>query len=255
VANVVDERGVFWWFEEAHGHTASLETSIPGKLTISEEGHIQLQLEGPLWFEAPDVSLHWDSSRWLPYEKRIAGLLHNNDHRHILLLNLVRTDLAFAEDKPVRQSYEADLCFTSDSSFPADFGPDSFHALRIELKGLKDWLQLDSIRGDHEIHREDQTEFKVSYKNHEFSYETPKAKIEIENIVVGLPFLFLSDRPLSKLNVRQTNWLVYTPSKQSNLAELRIAFLQIEELVALLLGRYFRLDWPHFVGRNGDYDT
>jgi hypothetical protein len=255
VANVLEERGVFWWFEEAHGHTASLETSIPGKLTISEEGHIDLQLESPLWFEKPEVSFHWDESRWLQPEKRISGRLHDYAEPNILLHNLVRTDFSFADDQPVRQSYEARLCFTSQSSFPADFGHESFHSLRIELKGLKEWLQLDSIQVDQEFHDGDHTEFKVSYKNYEFTYETPRAKIAIENMILGVPLFFLSDRPTSKLNIRQTNWLVYTPSKQNSLAELRTAFLQIEEVLALLLGRYFRLDWPSFIGRNGEYDA
>lgn len=255
MANVLEQRGVFWWFEEAHGHTASPETAIPGALIISEEGHIQLQLEGSLWFENPTMSLQWDDSRWLPHEKRIAGRLGEYDNPHVLLLDLVRTDFSLADDKPGRQSYEADLCFTSDFPFPADFGPNSFHALRLELTGLEEWLQLDSIQVDRDIQDGDLTEVKISYKNHEFVYETPIAKTTIENLILGVPFFRLSDRPLAEVNIRQTNWLVYTPAKHNTLAELSAAFLQIEELVALLLGRYFRLDWPYLVGNNGEHEA
>lgn len=70
-----------------------------------------------------------------------------------------------------------------------------------------------------------------------------------------MPFFRLSDRPLAEVNIRQTNWLVYTPAKHNTLAELSAAFLQIEELVALLLGRYFRLDWPYLVGNNGEHEA
>jgi hypothetical protein len=246
VENALEDRGVFWWFGETHGHTASLETSIPGKLTISDEGHIELQLEGELWLEKPEASLHWDESRWLPTEKIVAGRL-NDQNVYILLFNLVRTDFSFVDDKPVRQSYEANLCLANGLPFPEHFSLDSFHALRIELKGLKEWLQLDSIQVDYPFRDGDITEFKISYKHHEFEYNTPKARIAIENDILGVPYFRLSDHPLAKINIRQTNWLIYTPSKESTLNELRSAFVQIEELLVLLLGRYFRLDWPNLV--------
>lgn len=256
MANVLDERGMFWWFEESHGNTNSLETSIHGALTISEEGHINLQLEGSLWFENPEVGFHWDESRWLPNEKRIAGRLGEfGDHGYVLLCSLVRTDYSLAEDKPGRQSYEAALCFKSDSPFPGDFDPDSLHGLRIGLEGLEEWLQLNSIQADYESRVGDHTEFKVSYKNYKFEYEVQRAKVSIENLIIGVPLFRLSDLPRSEVNIRQTNWLVYTPAEQNTLSELRAAFLRIEELIALLLGQYFRLDWPIFVGTSGEFES
>src|SRR6476646_8339476 len=135
MANALEERGVFWWFGETHGHTASLEASVPGKFTIGDEGHIELQLEGSLWFESPGVSFHWDESRWLPTDRRIAGRLNEHNDAYILLFNLVRTDFSSVDDKPVRQSYEAEFCLTNSFPFPNDFGLERFHALRIELKG------------------------------------------------------------------------------------------------------------------------
>jgi hypothetical protein len=247
MTNALEERGVFWWFGEIHGHTASLEAAIPGKVTISDEGHIELQLEGPLWFENPEASFHWDESRWLPTDRRIAGRLYEHNHAYILLFNLVRTDFSFVDDKPVRQSYRAEFCLTNDFSFPDDFGLERFQALRIELKGLKKWLKLDSIHVGYSYRDGDKTEFKVSYKNHEFKYKTDKAEITIDNLILGEPVFHLSDRPTAKLEIWQTNWLVYAPYRENTLSELQNAFVQIEGLFALLLGRYFRLDWPNLV--------
>ena len=255
MANILDERGLFW-FKEGCGNTASLETSIPGTLTISEEGHINLQLEGSLWYESPKVGFDWGEWRWLPDEKRIAGRLGDDgDRGYVLLSSLLRTDLSLEDDKPIRQSYKASLCFKNDFAFSLDFDPESFHELRIELEGLEEWLQLNSINVGCEFRDGDHTEFKISYKNHKFEYKTPMATVSIENLILGISPIRLFDRLDAEVNIRQTNWLVYTPAKQSTLIELRAAFLRIEELIALLVGQYFRLDWPNFVGRNGEIET
>ena len=39
LANVIEERGQFWWFGEER-QTSSLEQSVHGLLTVSEEGQI-----------------------------------------------------------------------------------------------------------------------------------------------------------------------------------------------------------------------
>jgi ApeA N-terminal domain 1 len=187
--------------------------------------------------------------------QRIAGRLGEYGSTHVLLVDLVRTDFSLADDKPGRQSYEAVLCFTNDAPFPANFDPETFSGVRIELTDLEEWLQLDSIEVGYEHRHGHRTEVKVSYTNHEFVYETPVAKVTVENLILGVPILRLSDRPLGKIDIHQTNWLIYEPAKQNTLAELRTAFLRIEEVIALLLGRYFRLDWPNFIGKNGEYET
>lgn len=254
MANALEERGRFWWFGEAHGNTTSLETSIPGALTISEEGHVKLELEGSLWYENPEVSFDWNASRWLPHEKRIAGRLGEFGN-YILLLDLVRTDFPFLEDKPGRQSYEALLCFTNERPFPPDFGPNSFHALRIELKGLEEWLRLESIQVNYEFLDENHTEYKVSHNNHEFEYQTPRAKVSVENLILGVSPIRFSDLPVAEVNIRESYWLVYTPIKETTLGELRTALTEIEGLIALLVGQYFHVDWPKFVGTDGEFET
>ena len=252
MANVVEDRGVFWWFGKTHGHTASLETSIPGKLTISDEGRIELQLDGALWLEDPEVSFHWDKSRWLPSDTRIVGQLNDHDESHILLSNLVRTDFSSIDDKPARHTYEAGFCLTSDFQFPDDFSLDKFHALRIELKGLKRWLEIDSINVGYPFEAGDKTEFNVSYKHYEFKYKTDEAEIAIENLILGDSGLRLSDRPMAKFGIWQTNWLIYSPFRESTFVELQDKFSQIEEMFVLLLGRHFRLNWPNLVSLTDD---
>src|ERR1035437_1598032 len=258
MANELDKRGRVWWFDQTIGQTASIETSVPGSITVSDEGLIKIDLEGSLWCEEATEHPSWDEPRWLPPGKRIAGRLGEyGDSGYVLLDGLERTDFSFPDDKPGRQSYEAARCFSSNSLFPKNFDLDSFRELRIELLGLDEWLELDSIRlGDKYVDGED-VEVKVSYKNHEFKYETLAANICVENVTFGdSPLLsFLSHRPVSHVSIHQTNWLVYSPKTECNLGDFQTAYRRIEELLSLLLGIYFRLDWPYLVGSDGELDT
>jgi hypothetical protein len=255
MANEIEKKGIFWWFGAEHGHTASRETSIPGTLTVTDEGKIRLQLEGALWLESPRTGFGWDESRWLPMDVRIAGCLGDyGGDGYVLLFDLLRTDFSLPDDTPIRQSYEAQMCFKSDSAFSTDFDLDHFHTLRIELQGLEEWLRLESIDVGYECREGDRTEFTVSYNNHEFEYQTERAKVTVENLILGAPVIRLSEALTSEVHIRQTNWLVYTPTDQSLFSELRTAYSRIEEVIALFLGRYFRLDWPQFVAKYGEFD-
>jgi len=253
MANVLDKRGAFWWFNETVGLTASIETSVSGAITISEEGQIKLDLEGSLWTEEATTTQRWDEPRWLPDGKRIVGRI---DDGHVLLDGLERTDFFLPDEKPGRQSYEALRCFSCDFPFAETFDPDRFRELRIELAGLDDWLGLDSIRVEEQYREGEDAEVKVTYKNHRITYKTPVANVQLESLILGvLPFHFLSDRPRNQVDIRQTNWLVYSPATEYNLGDFQIAYRRVEELIALFLGTYFRLDWPTLVGSNGEFDV
>jgi hypothetical protein len=211
-----------------------------------------LQLEGPLWLPEPNVRWEWDDSRWLGPEKRITGRLGKfGDAGYVLLYEILRTDFSLA-DEAARQSYEASFCFKSDYEFPSDFDLDHFSALRIELEGLEGWLRLEAIDLGEEVRRGNQVEFTVKYDSLEIHYDTARAKVLIETLVLGnLPFrLFPSLR--ASVHIRQTNWLVYEPKEPLDLAQLQMSFRRVEELIALLLGQYFRLNWPQLVAEFGE---
>lgn len=253
MANVIESRGQFWWFGE-EGETSSLEHSVHGLLTISDEGHISVQLEGPLWLENPKTSWGWDASRWLPANKRIVGRLGKfGDEGHVLLHELFRTDFSLA-DEPARQSYDAGFCFKLDHAFPSNFGLDSFHTIRIDLVGLEEWLRLESIDVGEEVYHGNQVEFTVRYDRVEIGYATSRAKVSIENLVLGNSPIRLFPAPVASATIRQTNWLVYKPNEQLSLAQLQTRFRHVEEVIALLTGQYFRLDWPSLVAKFGEFD-
>ena len=141
-----------------------------------------------------------------------------------------------------------------DHAFPANFALDRFSALRIELEGLEEWLRLEAIDLGEEVRRGNQVEFTVRYDRVEIDYDTPRAKVSIENIVLGnLPFRLFHSL-VASAHIRQTNWLVYEPKETLDLAQLQTSFRRIEEVIALLLGQYFRLDWPKLVAKFGEFD-
>ncbi len=253
MANVIEERGQFWWFGE-QGQTSSLENSVHGLLKVSDEGQIILQLEGPLWLENPAVSWGWDASRWLAPEKRIIGRLgESGDAGYVLLQELLRTDFSLANE-PARQSYEAGFCFRNDHDFPSNFDLDRFSALRIELEGLEEWLKLEAIDLGEEVYCGNQVEFTVKYDRVEIDYETTRAKVSIENLVLGNSPIRLFHSLVASAHIRQTNWLVYEPRETLDLAQLQKSFRRVEEIIALLVGQYFRLDWPKLVAKFGEFD-
>ena len=256
MANVIEERGLFWWFKQADGQTNTKETSVSGALTITEEGHITLVLDGSLWYAQPPDPLPWGEPRPLPPHKWVTGLLASageigQNGGHVLLCRLERTELPL-EGEP--QSYAASICITSDSPFSDGFDLANFDQLRIELLGLEDWLNLDSIHVEFEAIREDDVEVTVRYKNHRFLYDKPDASISIESLTLGAPFFSFSDLPQRAASFRQTYYLIYTTSATSTFDSLRYTFSQIEEFFALLLGSYFRLDWPTMVQRRDEFE-
>jgi hypothetical protein len=199
--------------------------------------------------QSPPNLYLWEERPFPAPEKSICGTLGAyGDGGHVLLDGVGRTDFAFSDDRADPQSYEADVCITKDSPFNADFDLANFHHLRIELVGLEEWLKLDNIQMEDKCLEGSNHEVSVKYKDHSFSYGTPDGTITIESLTLGANSLGLFyGRLLREASFRQTHWLIYTPALQSSIRSLRIIFTQMEEFLALLLGSYFRLNWPVLV--------
>lgn len=253
MANIVEQRGVFWWLNAPNGKTNSQETAVPGLLTISAEGHIKLSLYGALWFAEHPAAPRWGESRPLARGTRITGRLRSDDadEVHALLDGLERTDFSIVDEMTRPQDYDAKICVTNSSSFSADFNFNDFHHLQVELIGLEEWLNLNSIQTETVDNIEGEVEVRVNYKNHKFPYDIPSGKLSLESITSGAS---LFGFPRGSVTFAQTNWLTWTPTSGSDLDSLRYDFTRIEEFFALLLGAYFQLDWPRLVkiGNDGE---
>ena len=207
MANVVEQRGFFWWINEPNGQTNSKETSVPGLLTISEEGHIELNLDGALWYAEPPEPVRWGVPRLLPHNKWITGRLGAYGD-HVLLCGLERNDYPVLDEIPNPQSYESEICITRDSPFSVDFDLERFHHLRVELVGLEEWLRLDSIQVEIQDFQEQHVELSVKYKRNRLSYAIAEGNISIESMTLGVPFCTTLGFPPTRSQL-QANELPY----------------------------------------------
>jgi ApeA N-terminal domain 1 len=258
MATVLKQRGFFWWLNESRGGTNSKETSVPGLLTISEEGHVQLDLDGALWYEDPS-RMRFGQPQVVPKGKLITGRLSESadGHHHVVLYKLHRTDFAIAIDEgPHPESYEAELCFATDSPYDVDFSFDSFNQLRVELVGLEEWLNLDSILQRTGGCNDGDVEIRVTYRDREFAFGSEDGTIAIVSRTLGTDVLQLQpDVPVRLLTFKQGFFLTYTPGSNAVADSLLENFLRLEELLSLLLGSYFRLDWPTLIRRGDSFSS
>jgi hypothetical protein len=73
---------------------------------------------------------------------------------------------------------------------------------------------------------------------------------------LGMPLFFFSkERPVRKVDIHQIDWLVHVPNEQQSFPDIRADFLRVEGLFTLLVGTYFRLDWPYFVSKRDDTES
>jgi ApeA N-terminal domain 1 len=253
MANLKEERGFFWWFDEPQGQTNTKETSVPGLLRITEGGHVTLELEGAMWYSNPPQPRSWLEPQPLPPNKWITGRLGSyGSGGNILLCGIERTDISLDDEIPSQQSYSAELCIERSSEFNKSFNLEHFYQLRVDLVGLEKWLKLESITVESDYSPNEERKVSIKYRDFRFSYPHDDGNVTVESLTYGFPFYFLHHGPDSEIHIKQTNYLTYTPSSESSLDFLRYQFNRIEELFSLLLGSYFRLDWPTLIRREDD---
>lgn len=243
MAETLKERGFFWWFNEPNLPAKSLETSIPGLLTITNDGQIRLETDGPLC--GKDEYQNWSELQFLPESRRISGLLASSDRndRFVLLEGLLRTDRSFPHESPQQQEFMAELCTSRDSPFPDDYAKKSFTELRIDLSGFEDWLGLGSVVVDREYSEGDKVNVHLTYREWKFEYPAAGGTLLIESITTGaLPFM--PPLPSTNAEFRQHYYLIFKPDSPKDASSLRQIYTRTEELLALLTGTYSRLRWP-----------
>jgi hypothetical protein len=253
MTDAVNKRGIFWWFGGNSGQTDSVGTSVPGLLRITEQGLITLDLEGSLAsdeFGGPN----W-GQRSLHAAMRITGRLDEKDaaSSHVLIEGLERTDFSFPDDVPLKHSYTAARCFVEALPFPEEFDSGGCSEMRLDLQGLEEWLELDSIKVQPWGRSGDEVELSVSYKNLSVDYDTSLASIKVESLVLTPVPGFFGDRPSNHISITQDNYLIYSPKEQFGIIDFQKVYTRIEEIISLLLGSYYRFDWPTLVSNDGEF--
>lgn len=244
MAEIIKERGYFWWFNEPSRSANSKSNSVPGLLTISNDGQIALETDSALCLV--DEYRDWSKPRCFPKSKRVAGYLAASG-KYVLIEGLERTDLSFSDETPQRQEFAAETCAHRDSPFPEAYGEGQFTALRIELAGFEEWLELDSMMVDREYPDGDDNQVHVSYKEWNLRYPVREGTLAVESITTGVPLFFRPDLPQRDVQLEQHFYLTFTPDSLTGSSDLRLTYTSLEELIALFLGTYRRLPWPILV--------
>ena len=168
--------------------------------------------------------------------------------QYVRLEGIERVDFRIADDAPQKQSFTAVTCIKRSHTFPADYNSDNYAELRIDLKGLEEWLQLDSLRAIKDYDVRDGERELVSYTNHAFQFAIDDSTVSIESSTSGGSFFGLFGKyPRRSICFEQSFTITYRPNLPSSLAHLQYVFAKIEELLSLFLGSYYRLKRPHFV--------
>lgn len=252
MAEVIKKRGFFWWFNEPEAPTNSQETSVPGLLTITEGGQIDLETDGALCQK--DEYQDWSKPQTLPEQRRIVGRLPSSG-KYVLLEGLERTDFSLPDETPQQQRFNAQLCVQRGTPFPVNYGRDGFIELRIELTGFEDWLGLESIVVDRENSEGNEVHVRVSYKEWQLEYPTPGGILSIDSITTGAPIFTIWKHPAAEAQFRQYYYLVFRPDRPRDVNSLRYTYTKLEELLALLIGKYIRFAPPILVSKEDPCDA
>jgi hypothetical protein len=253
MANILEQRGLFWWFNESDLPARSKEAAVPGLLTITDDGRTTLQTDGPLC--GNDEHTDWTKPRSFPPSRRIAGLL-DTPGDYVLLEDLERTDFSFSDEAPQSQEFTAEYCTKRQFAFPNDYEQGQFTELRVEMTGLEEWLDLDSIVVSGQDADDDNTvRVQVSYKEHRISFPVLGGMLLVESLTTGSSLFRLTDHPRRSAEFKQYLYIIFRPDTPANRQQMQYTFTKIEELLALLLGTYYRLVWPTFVRKEEPFDS
>jgi len=229
---IFDGRGLFWWADEpVPAHHFAPNSCVPGVLKIDDDGNSLLELDGNLPSEhgafAPMVE------RELPPEKGIKGIIKGSN-QHVLLLNLIRNGGQMNSDGISYERYFSTNSLLSDSIF-RDF--ERVKKISVSLSGYEHWLGLNSLK--HDIRSDRTTVTYTRPKN--ILYKLQDGSLAIEFSLGGQ---FSGDIFAPEARMKETASAVLTYDEHVGVAEARLHYEMLDDLLMLLTGSSYKLDWP-----------
>lgn len=237
---ILEKRGYFWWHEKPVAeHQFAPNMSVTGKLTITEEGRIKLELDGVL---SKDGVPQIFGQKSLEKNQHIQGIF-SDTKEYVLLLEPHSNggQIGVVSYEP----FYATSCLIGYSQFPHG---KKLHSkkLTVDLRGYEAWLRL----GTTEV-KQTRTGISAKYlKPKSISYPQADGKISITSSCNANKEWRSPD-----LSFKQTTSLTYNYTKAIVLEKAQAEFRLIEELLTLLTNSEYRLDWPQisFAGRQCTY--
>ena len=131
-SRLVEDTGYFWWGDTPvhSGHFAP-ETAVVGKLTIDEDGHSRLELEGVLPSDLGPLAA-FGSGAPLPEGKSIHGILKGSN-KAVRLSGVNRAGGHFKSNGISFERYSALQCLLGQGPFRDLPQPLEFQRLTVDL--------------------------------------------------------------------------------------------------------------------------
>jgi hypothetical protein len=231
---ILEERGLFWWADEAVPEKQfAPDSCIAGLLIIGDDGQTRLELDG--YFPSQHGPMTPMVRRGQLIGKDIQGLLKTSN-KSVFLTGLTGNGGQFSTNGMSYERFTAEQCLVADGIV----GPGTtrgFKEIIIPLSGFEEWLRLAAI--------------KVTPSKRVVSIKYKRPKDAIYPTADGrLSIHFESDVSSSgtvfgtALTLKETASAALRFKKPRAIADLIAQYKLLEDLLLILTGSNHTLDWP-----------
>lgn len=235
-AVILEERGYFWW----HGtpvpdrHFAP-EDAVTGLLKVAEDGRVNLELDGFLPGAKHPLEHMLDQNNKVPADLCIQGKLKGSND-NVLLTGLLRNGTRVASNGVSYENYLALGCLVGVGQFPGKIALGNFKILKVNLDGFEEWVRLGAI----ECKKGRSITVKYAAPK-DLNYALKDGRLRM---VFDVLAPFASQEHMSEITLKERASLVYSPLRSVPLVEMKRQFCLIEDLLILLSGTEYCLDFP-----------
>ena len=235
---ILQERGRFWWNDQTipNGRFAP-DASVPGLLTIENDGEITLETDGMMNFAGQAIcGIMQEGDR--VQNKCIQGILRATD-QHVLLIGIVDAGASTSTHGFSAEKYRTTDCLVHRDTFPSTMTLPTSARLSICLDGFEAWLQLRSITSSRSPESGRVT---VEYvRPAPAEYPTDDGTLEFNFRLSGTGFAGVRSEEVS---MKESVELTVSLKEPLALVDLRNRFRSVEDFLILLTGSHYRLAWP-----------
>ena len=232
LAQVIEERGYFWWHEDEipEGEYAP-NSCVPGYLKISEDGHIDLELDNVLPSSRGGFPNFLDQKM-----KPIQGFLKGSGK--YILINSYMNGGSFSTHKISYERYSGDYCLIKEGIFRND-GDLSFQSIGVRLEGFEDWLRLGSIEFER---TESSSRISSLYnKPKDIFYSLDIGEITIKYYIIGP---YSGKWRQYEISLKEFAIFSFHPKDAFGPIEAKNLFAFIQDFFVLLTDSDYCLNWP-----------
>ena len=238
--SVLEQRGVFWWHDEAIADgLLAPDTHVAGLLRVEDNGRAVLELDG--YLSNPYGPMAAMTRR--PVARCIQGLLKGTGDR-VLLCDLVRNGGQFSTNGISFERFSAAHCLIGHTVFESGTDAPLFNTLTIPLSGFEEWLRLGVIKVEETggaITATYRTPDDIVYPS---DHGTLSLILDVEVDAAGI----LGTHAYS---LKQTAYARLSLNTAGTLSHLALQFGMFEDLLKVLTGFDYELSWPSLTLADG----